>query len=805
MFFHGYHSYMTHAFPADELMPLSCKGRFRERKGRGRGDIDDVLGNFSLTLVDSLDTLVIMDDLDEFERAIRLTIDNVHFDRDVVVSVFESNIRMLGGLLSAHMLAEEIKRQWEARQQQRLHWYSGELLEIALKLGHRLLPAFDTATGLPHPLINLRHGLRGRAKETRSTCAACAGTLILEFATLSRLSGEAIFEEKVRHSMDYIWGKRNLATTLIGSIIDVQSGEWIQRESGVGAGIDSYYEYMLKASILLGDDKYLFRFARHYDALKKYLHNGTKYGYVEMDKPKSLSRPYVDALVAFFPGLQVLYGDVDAARESHGMLHHVHRKYNFLPEAFTPSPELRLYWSSSFLRPEFIESTYFLYEATRDPYYLQVGKELMRSLERYARVTCGYAVFSDLRTYHQEDRMDSYFLTETLKYLYLLFSEPSDIAVPLEDYIFTTEGHLLPLSLSRMRLPVSRQTSRREAADARLHRRQQTIGGDRQTCPRRLWQPSNLWSLEALQSEWTARSEEFRDATPQCRPPSVGDAEQTLLGERRLRVHTMDLSDPKHIKILHEMGISVLSGPGEQFQLLFNPSAAESLRDVAEGRLFMQEISTLMSDQEGKTSSAKIGGKASSRRLDESSPSDLLADRPITIRLTVNQSSDDDDDDGGDKDGDGLITANDVLAGVVDVLLEAKPAHFGRQLAAGERIDALLAVASPLEACSSLEKGVNVGRIVITRRGNCMFVEKARNIEESGGVGMIVLDNVGGTSARLSHPFAMSGDDDTADVGIPAAFLYSVEAAVLMSLLSDHGFEQLHAELNRPTLPADTS
>lgn len=50
-----------------------------------------------------------------------------------------------------------------------------------------------------------------------------------------------------------------------------------------------------------------------------------------------------------------------------------------------------------------------------------------------------------------------------------------------------------------------------------------------------------------------------------------------------------------------------------------------------------------------------------------------------------------------------------------------------------------------------------------------------------------------------------TGDDDTADVGIPAAFLYSVEAAVLMSLLSDHGFEQLHAELNRPTLPADTS
>merc|ERR1719400_1647080 len=83
---------MDNAFPADELMPLSCKGRYRGAEP-DRGDIDDALGNFSLTLIDSLDTLVVLGDLKEFESAVRKVIQTVRFDTDVVVSVFETNIR----------------------------------------------------------------------------------------------------------------------------------------------------------------------------------------------------------------------------------------------------------------------------------------------------------------------------------------------------------------------------------------------------------------------------------------------------------------------------------------------------------------------------------------------------------------------------------------------------------------------------------------------------------------------------------------------------------------------------------------
>lgn len=148
MFYHAYNGYMDNAYPADELMPLSCKGRYRDVDGN-RGDIDDALGNFSLTLIDTLDSLVIFNDLPEFERAIALVIRDVSFDSDIVVSVFETNIRVLGGLLSGHVLAKYVQEYHPPR----LAWYNDDLLLLAKDIGYRLLPAFNTSTGIPHPRV----------------------------------------------------------------------------------------------------------------------------------------------------------------------------------------------------------------------------------------------------------------------------------------------------------------------------------------------------------------------------------------------------------------------------------------------------------------------------------------------------------------------------------------------------------------------------------------------------------------------------------------------------------------------------
>ncbi|XP_069465794.1 ER degradation-enhancing alpha-mannosidase-like protein 3 [Ambystoma mexicanum] len=447
MFDHAYGSYMKYAYPADELMPLSCRGRVRGLEP-SRGDIDDALGQFSLTLIDTLDTLVVLNKLEEFEEAVRKVVLDVRLDNDVVVSVFETNIRVLGGLLGGHVMAQMLKERGHHMQ-----WYEEELLHLATDLGYRLLPAFNTTSGLPYPRVNLKHGVLGPNSRTGTesdTCTACAGTMILEFAALSRLTQDSVFEDYARRALDVLWEKRQKGNNLVGTVINIHSGDWIRRDSGVGAGIDSYYEYLMKAYILLGDDTYLERFNAHYTSIMKYISQPPLLLNVHMQNPTVSVRSWMDSLLAFFPGLQVLRGDLKPAIETHEMLYQVTRQHKFLPEAFTT--DFTVHWAQHPLRPEFAESTYFLYKATQDPYYLHVGKSIVESLEQHARVNCGFAAVQDVRTGRHEDRMDSFFLAEMFKYLYLLFTDTSDLLLNIDDYIFTTEAHLLPLSLSISRL-----------------------------------------------------------------------------------------------------------------------------------------------------------------------------------------------------------------------------------------------------------------------------------------------------------------------------------------------------------------
>lgn len=79
-----------------------------------------------------------------------------------------------------------------------------------------------------------------------------------------------------------------------------------------------------------------------------------------------------------------------------------------------------------------------------------MGKKVLKAIQKYAKVPCGYAAVNDIRTGKHEDRMDSYLLSETIKYLFLLFADPSDLIINIDDFIFTTEAHLLPLSLGQL-------------------------------------------------------------------------------------------------------------------------------------------------------------------------------------------------------------------------------------------------------------------------------------------------------------------------------------------------------------------
>ncbi|XP_060850519.1 ER degradation-enhancing alpha-mannosidase-like protein 3 [Rhopalosiphum padi] len=701
MFYHAYTNYMEHAYPADELMPLSCKGRWRTKENN-RGDMDDVLGNYSLTLIDTMDTLVVLGDLPEFDRAVSKVVTSVTFDRDVVVSVFEINIRVLGGLLSGHIFAQHFKEN-----SNHLQWYNGELLAMAKDLGYRLMPAFNTTTGIPYSRVNLKYGIKkDQLHYFQETCTACAGSMILELAALSRLSGIPIFEEKAHRSMDSLWSLRHRSSNLMGTVLNVDSGDWIRRDSGVGAGIDSYYEYCLKAYVLLGESRYLSRFNKHYAAIMKYISQGPMLLDVHMHRPQINSKNFMDALLAFWPGLQVLSGDLKPAIETHEMLYQVVQKHNFIPEAFTT--DFQVHWGQHPLRPEFLESTYFLYKATGDPHYLNVGRQVLNSLQKYARVECGFAAVKDVRTTANEDTMDSFVLAETFKYLYLLFAESEDLIINIDEYLFTTEGHLLPLYLSV-------QPQNYTDADKILD---EDTDLPKRSCP----------SFDNLLTE-------------SIRKP-LKNMVDGLCPNRKSRIEAREFAkvfqfgNENHMQRIKAMGIVITKLPNGLPLLFMNSSHESSPEDQIDGHEFLTELNIIMKDvnQKEKINSAK------------------------SVSF---------DNQDGQK-----------------VSLYAGAANFGLPLNLGLKVVARIAIANPVKGCETLiNPNVVKEKIVLVERGDCMFIEKARKLQEAGAVGGIVIDNATDSSVITSRAFSMS-DDGIDDVSIPLVFLFASEARPLLDMLN---------------------
>ncbi|XP_023521563.1 alpha-mannosidase I MNS4 isoform X2 [Cucurbita pepo subsp. pepo] len=345
MFYHAFNGYMKHAFPLDELRPLSCEG-------------EDSLGGYALTLIDSLDTLALLGDREQFAASVEWIGKNLRFDINKTVSIFETTIRVLGGLLSAHLIASDHTTGMKVAS------YENQLLDLAEDLARRLLPAFDTPTGIPFGSVNLLYGVDEH--ESKITSTAGGGTLTLEFGVLSRLTDDPIFEQVTKNAVRGLWARRS-KLNLVGAHINVFTGEWTQKDAGIGTSIDSFYEYLLKAYLLFGDEEYLFIFQEAYGAAMHYLFNDPWYVEVNMDSA-ALVWPLFNSLQAFWPGLQVLAGDIDPAIRTHTAFFSVWKRYGFTPEGFNLATLSVQQGQKSYpLRPELIESTYWLYKATRNP------------------------------------------------------------------------------------------------------------------------------------------------------------------------------------------------------------------------------------------------------------------------------------------------------------------------------------------------------------------------------------------------------------------------------------------------------
>jgi hypothetical protein len=382
------------------------------------------------------------------------------FDFDVNVSLFETTIRLLGGLLSAHLFAiDPILNIYHPSQTN--DQYNDELLKLAIDLGNRLYPAFLTKTGIPYGTVNLRNGVpKG---ETKIASTAGAGTLLMEFEVLSYLTGDEKYGKAAYTALEGIYNRRS-DLDLVGKHINTETGQWQETLSGVGSNSDSFYEYLFKSYSFTRNLNLYHMFSRTYRAVKQLILIGDEwFSEVDMYSGK-LQRRRVENLDAFWPGMESLLGNTPSAALQLNALYSIWMDLGFLPEELD-----QVTWESNkgatnphyALRPELVESTYYQYQTTKDRSWLLAGKIFLESLEKYTKTGCGYAAINDVSTLELHDSMPSFFLSETCKYMYLLFDE--DNFLHQRPYVFSTEAHpydlvqLFSLKHERSNSPASTQ------------------------------------------------------------------------------------------------------------------------------------------------------------------------------------------------------------------------------------------------------------------------------------------------------------------------------------------------------------
>jgi mannosidase alpha-like ER degradation enhancer 2 len=406
-FRHAWNGYKQYAWGHDALKPLT------------RGAHDWYSESLLMSPVDALDTMILMGMNEEATATREYIVKNLSFDHDFYVKNFEITIRLIGGLLSSYQLTGD-KR----------------LLSLADDLGTRVLPAFGSPTGMPYVYVNLKTG----AVRGEETNPAEVGTLLLEFGTLSKLTGKTAYYEKAKRALVALYNRRS-SLGLVGSSINVRTGKWTDPVSHISGGIDSYYEYLLKAWLLFDDKDCEGMWKTSIAAANKYLADQTSsgfwYGQANMDTGARVGTTF-GALDAFFPGTLALSGDLQRAKKLEDSAFKMWTTFGIEPEEMDYRT-MKIVSPGYELRPEIIESAYYLHYFTHDPRYREMGKTFFDSLVKSCRTDVAYAALSDVKKKTKKDEMESFFFAETLKYLYLLYA-PQD-TVDLKNVVFNTEAH----------------------------------------------------------------------------------------------------------------------------------------------------------------------------------------------------------------------------------------------------------------------------------------------------------------------------------------------------------------------------
>ncbi|XP_051713315.2 mannosyl-oligosaccharide 1,2-alpha-mannosidase IB isoform X3 [Oryctolagus cuniculus] len=454
---HAWDNYRAYGWGHNELRPIARKGHSTNIFGSSQ---------MGATIVDALDTLYIMGLHDEFRDGQNWIENNLDFSVNSEVSVFEVNIRFIGGLLSAYYLSGE------------------EIFKTkAVQLAEKLLPAFNTPTGIPWAMVNLKRilllpdvfitgsfssfsgvGRNWGWASAGSSILAEFGTLHMEFVHLSYLTGNLVYYNKVMHIRKLLQ-KMDRPNGLYPNYLNPRTGRWGQYHTSVGGLGDSFYEYLLKAWLMSDKTDHE---ARKIDddaieAIEKHLIKKSRGGLVFIGEWKNGHLEKKMGHLACFAGGMFALGADGSRKDKAGhylelgaeIARTCHESYDRTalklgPESFkfdgaVEAVAVRQAEKYYILRPEVIETYWYLWRFTHDPRYRQWGWEAALAIEKHCRVRGGFSGIKDVysSTPTHDDVQQSFFLAETLKYLYLLFS--NDDLLPLDHWVFNTEAHPLPV------------------------------------------------------------------------------------------------------------------------------------------------------------------------------------------------------------------------------------------------------------------------------------------------------------------------------------------------------------------------
>jgi len=391
-------------------------------------------------------------------------IPKINFDNTTdEVSLFETTIRYLGGMLSAYdLMTGNITGKTRETEAVRA------VLEQAVHLADNLKVAFDTPSGVPD---NSLHFGPPRKLGSDTNSIATIGTLVLEWTRLSDITGNPVYGKLAQRAETYLLSPRPQLIGepfpgLLGTSVKIATGEFVDSRGGWGAADDSFYEYLIK--MYLYDPVRFADYKRRWilaaDSSMKYLVSHPigrpDLTYLAMWNSKSLN--FVSEHLACFSGGNFILGGLTLDMPEYvnfglELTNSCHNTYistatNIGPEVFRwqddrlspnapnnpPPPQNQSafsaasgFWIESayyVLRPEVVESYYYAYRATGDPKYQEWAWDAFLAIKKACRAGSGFSNIENVNLPmggNHTDFQETFWFAEVLKYLYLIFSEVS--------------------------------------------------------------------------------------------------------------------------------------------------------------------------------------------------------------------------------------------------------------------------------------------------------------------------------------------------------------------------------------------